>query len=212
MALKKRSLVKFFDFDRPQDSNSCTSSTAGQVRRPHCDLYVFLHLKISTPIPGTWLPYIASLLRPNIIFYSINIGSSSKVGINVGSSSSSNVGINVGSSSNVGINVGSSSSNVGINIGSSSSSISIDGWFISWIFYSGKKWLLSTYLISDSLYPKKSFFGKIHLSKSKILLKGTVFVAQLAERLLLIPEVCGSNPVIGIILKEHLFTVNYLNR
>ena len=38
-----------------------------------------------------------------------------------------------------------------------------------------------------------------------------VVVAQLVERLLLIPEVCGSNPVIGknlFIYIEHLLTVN----
>ena len=38
-----------------------------------------------------------------------------------------------------------------------------------------------------------------------------VVVAQLVERSLLIPEVCGSNPVIGknlLIYIEHLFTVN----
>ena len=33
-------------------------------------------------------------------------------------------------------------------------------------------------------------------------------MAHLVERLLRIPEVCGSNPVIGKIYIEYLFTVN----
>ena len=37
---------------------------------------------------------------------------------------------------------------------------------------------------------------------------GSGCVAQLAERLLPIPEVCGLNPVIGKIYIEHLFTIN----
>ena len=37
-------------------------------------------------------------------------------------------------------------------------------------------------------------------------------VAQLAERLLLTPEVCGSNPVIGKIYNEHLFNVNCVEK
>ena len=39
-----------------------------------------------------------------------------------------------------------------------------------------------------------------------------MFVAQLAERLLLIPEVHGSIPVIGKIYIEHLFTVNCIEK
>jgi len=39
-------------------------------------------------------------------------------------------------------------------------------------------------------------------------LKWAVVVAQLVERLLPIPEVCGSDPVIGKNYIEHLFTVN----
>ena len=35
---------------------------------------------------------------------------------------------------------------------------------------------------------------------------GSGCVAQLVERSLLLPEVCGSNPVIGKIYIEHLFT------
>ena len=38
--------------------------------------------------------------------------------------------------------------------------------------------------------------------------QGAVVVAQLVERSLLIPEVRGSNPVIGKKYIEHLFTVN----
>ena len=38
----------------------------------------------------------------------------------------------------------------------------------------------------------------------------SVVVAQLVERSVQIPEVCGSNPVIGKINIEHLFTVNFL--
>ena len=38
--------------------------------------------------------------------------------------------------------------------------------------------------------------------------KGTVVVAQLVEQLLPLPEVCGSNPVIGKIYIDQLFTVN----
>ena len=38
--------------------------------------------------------------------------------------------------------------------------------------------------------------------------KGTVVVAQLVEQLLPLPEVCGSNPVIGNIYIDQLFTVN----
>ena len=37
-------------------------------------------------------------------------------------------------------------------------------------------------------------------------------MAQLAEWVLPIPEVCGSNPVIGEYLSEHLFTVNYIEK
>ena len=33
-------------------------------------------------------------------------------------------------------------------------------------------------------------------------------MAQLSERLLPIPEVCGSNPIIGKKLKMNIFTVN----
>ena len=39
-----------------------------------------------------------------------------------------------------------------------------------------------------------------------------VLVAQLVERSLLIPEVHGSNPVIGKIYIEHLFTVNSIEK
>ena len=37
-------------------------------------------------------------------------------------------------------------------------------------------------------------------------------VAQLVEQSLLIPEVRGSNPVIGKIYNEHLFTVNCIEK
>ena len=37
-----------------------------------------------------------------------------------------------------------------------------------------------------------------------------VVVAQLVERLLLIPEVCGSTPVIGKIYIEHLFVYLFI--
>ena len=39
-------------------------------------------------------------------------------------------------------------------------------------------------------------------------IRRAVVVAQLVERLLPIPEVRGSNPVIGKINTEHMFTVN----
>ena len=43
--------------------------------------------------------------------------------------------------------------------------------------------------------------------------KGAVVVAQLVERPLLIPEVRGSNPLIGKNLYiEHLFTVNCIEK
>ena len=40
----------------------------------------------------------------------------------------------------------------------------------------------------------------------------TVIVAQLVEWLLAIPEVRGSNPVIGKIYMEHLFPVNCIEK
>ena len=40
----------------------------------------------------------------------------------------------------------------------------------------------------------------------------SVVVAQLVERSVQIPEVCGSNPVIGKINIEHLFTVNCIEK
>ena len=48
------------------------------------------------------------------------------------------------------------------------------------------------------------------LEKKVTLLDRAVVVAQLVERSLLIPAVRGSNPVIGEINIEHLFTVNFV--
>ena len=42
--------------------------------------------------------------------------------------------------------------------------------------------------------------------------KWEVVVAQLVERSLSIPEVCGSNAVIGNIYIEHLFTINCIEK
>ena len=44
------------------------------------------------------------------------------------------------------------------------------------------------------------------------MLSREVVVAQLVEQLLLISEVCGSNPVIGKIYIEHLFTINCIKK
>ena len=46
----------------------------------------------------------------------------------------------------------------------------------------------------------------------KLLRQRAVVVAQLVERLLPIPEVCGSNPVISKISTEHLFPVNCIEK
>ena len=48
------------------------------------------------------------------------------------------------------------------------------------------------------------FINKYSINKTWFL--GEVVVAQLVERSLPIPEVCNSNPVIGKIYIEHLFT------
>ena len=48
--------------------------------------------------------------------------------------------------------------------------------------------------------------------KGKIIISMGVAVAQLVERLLLIPEVHGLNPVIGKIYIEHLIAVNCIEK
>ena len=60
--------------------------------------------------------------------------------------------------------------------------------------------LLVTFVVDVQQY----LFTFIHL---KLLIVGSGCVAQLVERLLPIPEVCGPNPIIGkkIIYFEHLF-------
>ena len=58
----------------------------------------------------------------------------------------------------------------------------------------------------SSVGPKKKM-GKQTSTKVR-----AVVVAQLVERSLLIPEVCGLNPVIGKIYIEHLFTDNCVEK
>ena len=63
----------------------------------------------------------------------------------------------------------------------------------------------------STIKTKTDFLGKVEESVKMDI--GAVVVAQLVERLLPIPEVRGSNPVIGKILFisiEHLFTINWV--
>ena len=67
-------------------------------------------------------------------------------------------------------------------------------------------------LSMNVLNQEEIFLWKIrpdHLEKQII---GTVVVAQLVERLLLTPEVRGSNPVIGKLFYRRLFVYCQLNR
>ena len=75
------------------------------------------------------------------------------------------------------------------------------------IVASGFEWLPKVQKITQSGHTDlRPHVARRILKTNNWVAGGEVVVAQLVEWSLLLPEVCGSNPVIGKIYIEHLFT------
>ena len=81
-------------------------------------------------------------------------------------------------------------------------------------FAPGKDPVTKVFSLSNMILPwyRISFLFLYRLKCFKQEQHRTVVVAQLVERLLKMPEVCSSNPDIGKIYIEHLFTVSCIEK